>query len=91
MGSRRRPQGLRTSSWWPYVQLRTPQSGGLRDCCQVRVVLLLLEKALYEALLARVVIGGLLFATPTTLLIVPYATQGQRRQPAHGEFDEGLP
>ena len=55
------------------------------------VVLLLLEKALYEALLARVVIGGLLFATPTTLLIVPYATQGQRRQPAHGEFDEGLP
>jgi hypothetical protein len=53
--------------------------------------LLLLEKALYEALLARVVIGGLLFATPTTLLIVPYATQGQRRQPAHGVFDEGLP
>jgi multidrug efflux pump subunit AcrB len=47
-----------------------------------------------NAALARAVIGGLLFATPTTLLIVPYlfATLRKRNDgvEAHGVF-EGLP
>ncbi len=46
-----------------------------------------------NAALARAVIGGLLFATPTTLLIVPYLfamlRKGQRRhRPHHGVFEE---
>jgi multidrug efflux pump subunit AcrB len=48
-----------------------------------------------NAALARAVIGGLLFATPTTLLVVPYlfATLRKRNdgKPAHGVFEEGLP
>jgi multidrug efflux pump subunit AcrB len=48
-----------------------------------------------NAALARAVIGGLLFATPTTLLAVPYlfATLRKRNdgKPAHGVFEEGLP
>jgi multidrug efflux pump subunit AcrB len=47
-----------------------------------------------NAALARAVIGGLLFATPTTLLIVPYlfATlrKGNDGKPAHGVFNEDL-
>lgn len=43
-----------------------------------------------NAALARAVIGGLLFATPTTLLIVPYLFSVLRRgndgRPAHGVF-----
>jgi len=43
-----------------------------------------------NAALARAVIGGLLFATPTTLLIVPYLFSRLRRgndgRPAHGVF-----
>ncbi len=46
-----------------------------------------------NAVLARAVIGGLLFATPTTLLIVPYLFAVLRRgndgKPAHGVFAEG--
>ena len=46
-----------------------------------------------NAVLARAVIGGLLFATPTTLLIVPYLFAVLRRgndgKPAHGVFEEG--
>jgi multidrug efflux pump subunit AcrB len=42
--------------------------------------------------LARAVIGGLLFATPTTLLIVPYLFAMLRKRndgvPAHGVFEE---
>ncbi|WP_374547480.1 efflux RND transporter permease subunit [Rhodoblastus sp.] len=45
-----------------------------------------------NAVLARAVIGGLLFATPTTLLIVPYLFAVMRRgndgKPAHGVFPE---
>ncbi len=45
-----------------------------------------------NAALARAVIGGLLFATPTTLLVVPYLFAMLRRgndgKPAHGVFDE---
>ena len=44
-----------------------------------------------NAVLARAVIGGLLFATPTTLLIVPYLFAVMRRgndnKPAHGVFE----
>src|SRR4029078_5336558 len=45
-----------------------------------------------NAALARAVIGGLLFATPTTLLVVPYLFAMLRRgndgRPAHGVFEE---
>src|SRR6202045_3159831 len=45
-----------------------------------------------NAALARAVIGGLLFATPTTLLVVPYLfamlRQGNDGKPAHGVFEE---
>ncbi len=45
-----------------------------------------------NAALARAVIGGLLFATPTTLLVVPYLfvmlRSGQDGKTAHGVFDE---
>jgi multidrug efflux pump subunit AcrB len=45
-----------------------------------------------NAALARAVIGGLLFATPTTLLIVPYLFAVLRRgndgSPAHGVFSD---
>ncbi|KZD21108.1 efflux RND transporter permease subunit [Tardiphaga robiniae] len=45
-----------------------------------------------NAALARAVIGGLLFATPTTLLIVPYLFSLLRKrvdgQPQHGVFEE---
>jgi multidrug efflux pump subunit AcrB len=48
-----------------------------------------------NAALARAVIGGLLFATPTTLLAVPYLfamlRKGNDGKPAHGVFEEGLP
>jgi len=48
-----------------------------------------------NAALARAVIGGLLFATPTTLLVVPYLFAMLRKsndgKPAHGVFEEGLP
>jgi len=48
-----------------------------------------------NAALARAVIGGLLFATPTTLLAVPYLFAMLRKRndgkPAHGVFEEGLP
>jgi multidrug efflux pump subunit AcrB len=47
-----------------------------------------------NAALARAVIGGLLFATPTTLLIVPYLfamlRKGNDGKAAHGVFDEVL-
>jgi multidrug efflux pump subunit AcrB len=45
-----------------------------------------------NAALARAVIGGLLFATPTTLLVVPYLfallRKGNDGRPAHGVFAE---
>ncbi|WP_027533594.1 efflux RND transporter permease subunit [Bradyrhizobium sp. WSM3983] len=45
-----------------------------------------------NAALARAVIGGLLFATPTTLLIVPYLfamlRKGNDGKPNHGVFEE---
>lgn len=45
-----------------------------------------------NAALARAVIGGLLFATPTTLLIVPYLfamlRKGNDGKPYHGVFEE---
>src|SRR5947209_617398 len=45
-----------------------------------------------NAALARAVIGGLLFATPTTLLIVPYLfamlRKGTDGKPHHGVFEE---
>jgi multidrug efflux pump subunit AcrB len=45
-----------------------------------------------NAALARALIGGLLFATPTTLLIVPYLFAFMRKRndgkPAHGVFPE---
>ena len=47
-----------------------------------------------NAVLARAVVGGLLFATPTTLLLVPYLFATLRRgadgKVAHGVFAEGL-
>jgi multidrug efflux pump subunit AcrB len=47
-----------------------------------------------NAALARAVIGGLLFATPTTLLVVPYLFAVLRRsndgKKAHGVFAEEL-
>src|SRR5271163_3109684 len=47
-----------------------------------------------NAALARAVIGGLLFATPTTLLVVPYLfallRKGNNGKPAHGVFAEEL-
>ena len=47
-----------------------------------------------NAALARAVIGGLLFATPTTLLVVPYLfamlRKGNDGKPAHGVFREGI-
>jgi multidrug efflux pump subunit AcrB len=47
-----------------------------------------------NAALARAVIGGLLFATPTTLLVVPYLFAMLRKRndgkAHHGVFDEGL-
>jgi multidrug efflux pump subunit AcrB len=47
-----------------------------------------------NAALARAVIGGLLFATPTTLLIVPYLfamlRKGNDGKPAHGVFEEAI-
>ena len=46
-----------------------------------------------NAALARAVIGGLLFATPTTLLIVPYLfavlRKGNDGKPEQGVFEEG--
>jgi len=45
-----------------------------------------------NAALARAVVGGLLFATPTTLLVVPYLfamlRKGNDGKPAHGVFAE---
>ena len=47
-----------------------------------------------NAALARAVIGGLLFATPTTLLVVPYLFATLRRRndgkTAHGVFEEDV-
>jgi multidrug efflux pump subunit AcrB len=47
-----------------------------------------------NAALARAVVGGLLFATPTTLLVVPYLfamlRKGNDGRPAHGVFEEEL-
>lgn len=47
-----------------------------------------------NAALARAVIGGLLFATPTTLLVVPYLfamlRSGQDGKIAHGVFEEEI-
>src|SRR4030088_1506003 len=47
-----------------------------------------------NAALARAVLGGLLFAPPTTLLIVPYLfamlRKGNDGKAAHGVFDEAL-
>ena len=47
-----------------------------------------------NASLARAVIGGLLFATPTTLFVVPYLfamlRKGNDGKPAHGVFEEEL-
>ena len=47
-----------------------------------------------NAALARAVIGGLLFATPTTLLIVLYLfallRKGNDGKPARGVFSEGI-
>ena len=47
-----------------------------------------------NAALARAVVGGLLFATPTTLLLVPYLfamlRKGADGKTAHGVFAEGL-
>jgi multidrug efflux pump subunit AcrB len=47
-----------------------------------------------NAVLARAVIGGLLFATPTTLLVVPYLfallRKGNDGKKAHGVFEEEL-
>ena len=48
-----------------------------------------------NAALARAVIGGLLFATPTTLLVVPYLfallRKGSDGKTAHGVFEEDIP
>jgi multidrug efflux pump subunit AcrB len=47
-----------------------------------------------NAALARAVVGGLLFATPTTLLVVPYLfamlRKGNDGKAAHGVFEEEL-
>jgi multidrug efflux pump subunit AcrB len=47
-----------------------------------------------NAALARAVIGGLLFATPTTLLVVPYLfamlRKGNDGKTAHGVFEEDM-
>jgi len=47
-----------------------------------------------NAALARAVIGGLLFATPTTLLVVPYLfavlRKGNDGKTAHGVFQESF-
>ncbi len=47
-----------------------------------------------NAALARAVVGGLVFATPTTLLVVPYLFAALRRgadgKVAHGVFAEGV-
>jgi multidrug efflux pump subunit AcrB len=47
-----------------------------------------------NAALARAVIGGLLFATPTTLLVVPYLfarlRKGNDGKTAHGVFKEEI-
>jgi multidrug efflux pump subunit AcrB len=47
-----------------------------------------------NAALARAVVGGLLFATPTTLLVVPYLFALLRTRndgkAAHGVFSEAL-
>jgi multidrug efflux pump subunit AcrB len=47
-----------------------------------------------NAALARAVIGGLLFATPTTLLVVPYLfamlRKGNDGKSTHGVFDEDI-
>jgi len=47
-----------------------------------------------NAALARAVIGGLLFATPTTLLVVPYLfamlRKGNDGKSAHGVFEENV-
>jgi multidrug efflux pump subunit AcrB len=47
-----------------------------------------------NAALARAVIGGLLFATPTTLLVVPYLfallRKGNDGKEAHGVFQENI-
>jgi multidrug efflux pump subunit AcrB len=47
-----------------------------------------------NASLARAVIGGLLFATPTTLLVVPYffamLRKGNDGKPSHGVFEEAI-
>ncbi len=47
-----------------------------------------------NAALARAVIGGLLFATPTTLLIVPYLfavlRKGNDGKVNHGVFEEAI-
>jgi multidrug efflux pump subunit AcrB len=47
-----------------------------------------------NAALARAVIGGLLFATPTTLLVVPYLfailRKGNDGKPERGVFAEDL-
>jgi multidrug efflux pump subunit AcrB len=47
-----------------------------------------------NAALARAVIGGLLFATPTTLLVVPYLfamlRKGNDGKTAHGVFEEAI-
>ena len=47
-----------------------------------------------NAVLARAVIGGVLVATPTTLLVVPYLfamlRKGNDGKTHHGVFDEGL-
>ena len=47
-----------------------------------------------NAALARAVVGGLLFATPTTLFLVPYLfallRKGNDGKPHHGVFDEVL-
>jgi len=48
-----------------------------------------------NASLARAVVGGLLFATPTTLFVVPYLfamlRKGNDGKQAHGVFTEALP
>jgi multidrug efflux pump subunit AcrB len=47
-----------------------------------------------NAALARAVIGGLMFATPTTLLVVPWLfaklRSGNDGKAAHGVFEEEL-